>query len=824
MTRNPVERASLACNYAILLVLQSHIVEARSWWSLEIPALDAIRDDDPLYAPSSALLMEDNSFMYDGSSEFSEDRVDSSSQNFYHVTIGLPVNSDPALGNESSYQTVERIPTKVPSSVPNEVPEEVSTMPSTAASSATVYGKINDGEQPTFSSSEQYDNADGNCPPNHDMYLLRLYDLVGDGWGSTKLVIKETSATSRSGDTIFVGSLDASNGVVTYEAGVGRRGLRVNLSEKILGPSGRILSLAQGFAGKPPEEPASHAKGFANGLEDTLVTINGKGDENESNFGNQTSINAQVCLQPDACYTAKVSGGTFLEEVRWEITRVHLLETVVNIGSVVAAGVGAGAGVCDFSVDGSCETTCDGELLLIATYFFPKRTLNLTDHRTGTVQNIQEKQPTTASPTTTRPTNAPVGTSKRPTSNIIPRNPASSSSVNVVQADDSLSAEVNEYVRVRDVIVFASPSSKMAIADKNSTQSRALRWLFTSNTRGLSELRLVQRWVLASFYYATNGDEWVVRLGWMGPRDECEWYGVTCIGGVIGKLELIHNRLVGELVAEMSTWKNLYWLSLGNDHDAPEEEKNEFITPLPSFLGDLTTLAFLNLANVGLTSTIPQELFTSWSRLKSLFLNDNDITGTLPKSIEHLDSIEVLWLGGNNLGGSILPEIGRLVSLRDLSLKSNFRVDVTGKRGFVTTIPSEIGQLTSLEILSLADNALSGLVPMHLGSLVSLRRLQLSANFFERQLPPALGKLEMLEELDISLNWYVLFVCCSIALIIVRLRTKVFLCIPGFLPQSHRSGGTWQALTACHWRLTTMTMMDISREVSSARFLRNWEN
>ena len=407
-------------------------------------------------------------------------------------------------------------------------------------------------------------------------------------------------------------------------------------------------------------------------------------------------------------------------------------------------------------------------------------TLNLIDHRTGTVQDTREKQPTTASPTTERPTKAPVGMTKRPTSIIIPKETttASSSSVNVTEADDSASAQVNEYIRIRDVIVSASPYSKMAIADQNSTQSRALGWLFSSDPRELSDLRLVQRWALASFYYATNGNGWVDKLGWMEPRDECEWYGVTCIDGVICKLELIQNRLVGELVPEISTWTNLYWLSLGNDYDAPEEEKNEIIMPLPSFLGDLNNLAFLNLANVGLTSTIPQELFTSWSRLKSLFLNDNDITGTLPNSIEHLDSIEVLWLGGNNLGGSILSEIGRLVSLRDLSLDSNFREDATGRRGFIATIPSEIGQLTSLEILSLADNAMSGLVPMHLGGLVSLRRLQLSGNFFESQLPPTLGRLEMLEELDISFNWYVLFAVWRFCFIIVILRKKLFLGIP----------------------------------------------
>jgi Leucine-rich repeat (LRR) protein len=363
----------------------------------------------------------------------------------------------------------------------------------------------------------------------------------------------------------------------------------------------------------------------------------------------------------------------------------------------------------------------------------------------------------TASPMTQIPTGAPVGTPEAPTfaptSEVLRKRP--STPEYAFNYNNTASAGVSEYVRIRDVIVSASPSSTMAIANENSTQSRALDWLYVSDPSGLSDLRLVQRWVLASFYYATDGDRWVINQGWMQPGEECDWYGVTCHNGMIGRLELIQNRLIGDIVPEISTLKSMYLLSLGNDFDASEEDKNQFIIPLPSFLGDMTNLALLNLAGVGLTSTIPEELFTSWAQLESLFLNDNDITGTLPKSIEHLRSIEVLWLGGNNLGGSIVSEIGQLASLRELSLESNFRANVIGKRGFITNIPAEIGQLTSLETLNLADNALSGLVPMALGNLVSLRGLQLSGNFFEGQLPPTLGRLEMLEELDISFNWCV---------------------------------------------------------------------
>jgi Leucine-rich repeat (LRR) protein len=214
--------------------------------------------------------------------------------------------------------------------------------------------------------------------------------------------------------------------------------------------------------------------------------------------------------------------------------------------------------------------------------------------------------------------------------------------------------------------------------------------------------------------------------------------------------------MVGVIVPELVLLKDsLYYFSIGNDYDTPDVEKNKMVMALPSFLGQMTHLTYLNLEGLGLTSSIPDSLFSSWTRMESLYMNANDITGTLPTTIKNLKSIKVLWLGGNNLGGPIISEIGQLTTLVDLSLESNFREDKVGKRGFMTSLPPEMAQLTNLEILDLSDNALSGSVPAQLGDLISLRRLDLSNNFFENQLPTALSRLQMLEDLDISFNWYV---------------------------------------------------------------------
>ena len=368
----------------------------------------------------------------------------------------------------------------------------------------------------------------------------------------------------------------------------------------------------------------------------------------------------------------------------------------------------------------------------------------------GTVQtNAPTKTPTTLQPSKS-PTISPSEVPSESPTNFKTKTPTMP--LPEVLPQDMLYG-VDELNRVKNILLSASSRSEPALADPSSPQSQAFAWIYNQRNY-LSEEALVKRWVLASFYYATNGDNWIVNDGWLTSQSECSWYGVSCLNGAVSKLELEQNRLTGFLVPEIVLWKkDLHVISLGNDYDAPSDEKNSFVMPLPSFLSELTYLKFLNLENVGLTSSIPEGFFLNLPHLQSLYLNNNSITGFLPRSIRHLSSIEVLWLGGNNMDGPIVSDIGHLTSLKDLSLENNFRADSSGNRGFIAALPPEIGNLKNLEVLSLANNALSGELPLQMGDLISLRQLNLRGNFFENQLPTSLGKLELLEELDVSHNW-----------------------------------------------------------------------
>jgi internalin A len=124
--------------------------------------------------------------------------------------------------------------------------------------------------------------------------------------------------------------------------------------------------------------------------------------------------------------------------------------------------------------------------------------------------------------------------------------------------------------------------------------------------------------------------------------------------------------------------------------------------------------------------------------LQRLDLHFNKLT-SLPPEIGRLTSLQRLDLGGNELT-SLPPEIGLLTSLQDLDLWDNR----------LTSLPPEIGLLTSLQRLALGSNRLTSLPP-EIGLLTSLQDLALGSNRLTN-LPPEIGLLTSLQDLALWSN------------------------------------------------------------------------
>ena len=119
------------------------------------------------------------------------------------------------------------------------------------------------------------------------------------------------------------------------------------------------------------------------------------------------------------------------------------------------------------------------------------------------------------------------------------------------------------------------------------------------------------------------------------------------------------------------------------------------------------------------------------------------LTGSIPSSIGDLSNLRILSLSIGRLNGPIPSSIGTLTKLEYLSLASN---ELSG------AIPPQLGQLTNLTELRLYSNLLSGSIPPELGSLSNLTYLRLNGNQLSGPIPPELGNLSSLVVLHLLDN------------------------------------------------------------------------
>jgi RHS repeat-associated protein len=105
--------------------------------------------------------------------------------------------------------------------------------------------------------------------------------------------------------------------------------------------------------------------------------------------------------------------------------------------------------------------------------------------------------------------------------------------------------------------------------------------------------------------------------------------------------------------------------------------------------------------------------------------------------------VSSLTLNQNNLSGILPKTLTNLIRLTNLSLQTN---NISG------TIPSSIQNLADLNLLYLHGNKLSGLLPTEIGSLTKLTRMWIYANMFSGNIPASINNLTNLNELYLNDN------------------------------------------------------------------------
>ncbi|KAI8012837.1 LRR receptor-like serine/threonine-protein kinase EFR [Camellia lanceoleosa] len=209
---------------------------------------------------------------------------------------------------------------------------------------------------------------------------------------------------------------------------------------------------------------------------------------------------------------------------------------------------------------------------------------------------------------------------------------------------------------------------------------------------------------------------------WDQALSPCNWTRVTCnkLGQRVVGLDLASLGLKGSITPHIGNLSFLRSLQLQN---------NQLTGTFPDQLGNLFRLTVLNASFNTIQGPIPPTI-SRCIELRTLNLMQNEVSGRIPEEISHLTKLKILNLAGNNLSGPIPPSIANISSLTNLNLGTN---TLSG------AIPGDLSRLRNLKFLDLAINNLTGTVPPSIYNMSSLVYLALAANDLWGNLPSDVG-------------------------------------------------------------------------------------
>ncbi|CAB9509229.1 LRR receptor-like serine threonine-protein kinase [Seminavis robusta] len=331
---------------------------------------------------------------------------------------------------------------------------------------------------------------------------------------------------------------------------------------------------------------------------------------------------------------------------------------------------------------------------------------------------------------------------------------------------------------LREHIMSLLPSDTVShVLQDHTTQHTAFQWLIQDpNISDYSDARILQRFVLATFYLSTGGaysnetmtssssassksslSSWSNEDKWLSyHHHECDWWahntsslysipeeqydllynfsGNPCDSdGNFQHLWLWQNGLRGNLPPELYLLTNLRSITI---------DRNELEGTISSQIGNLEELEALALFHTDLTGTLPSEVGLL-TQLSFLWLMSNEhLGGTIPTEYGQLSKLQYFLVDSASLTGSIPTEVGNLSDLIWLFLYDN---QLTG------SFPTEMGRMQALDTLWIWMNEISGPIPSEFGLLGKmLGHMAIDVNPLEGSLPTELGRLSTLTLLHVS--------------------------------------------------------------------------
>ena len=339
---------------------------------------------------------------------------------------------------------------------------------------------------------------------------------------------------------------------------------------------------------------------------------------------------------------------------------------------------------------------------------------------------------------------------------------------------------------IRSIIMSNARFGGTEFQDKTSYQSKALAWVQTQSlpATGISltlEQQTIQLYALACIYYNTYSTRsawtdfefgagnaipgWYATQGWLKDASQvCSWFGITCNqNGGVEKIELATNGLTGYLPPETAllkdslTYLDLYKNIINNKGDLGN-----------SFLGELTNLQYLYYGTtsfeydgipteIGLLTNLIEydcsytlyfgpldgNMWSGLTNLDYLVMDGNAYNMSLPQQLVSLPNLKYLYVGFSFLEGhfDFMSQMSNIIE---------FWVDDNPQMG--GSIPTTIGQVTTLKSFSATDCALTGTIPTELGLLTGMIQMWFYDNLLHGTIPTELANLINLQTFQVQKN------------------------------------------------------------------------
>ena len=252
------------------------------------------------------------------------------------------------------------------------------------------------------------------------------------------------------------------------------------------------------------------------------------------------------------------------------------------------------------------------------------------------------------------------------------------------------------------------PLAGSSIAKEGTPEEKALHWLSYTDPKAVNPRasidKVAQRFVLATFYFATKGENWEHSSSFLSYKDECDWNhqsgeattGAQCdAGGSIDRLTLKSANLDGTVPRTIGLLTHLTHMDFSG---------NKIRGELPSSLGNLGKLTHLDLGT-NLISELAQGTAKKWTNLQTLKLGKKKRDYLIARfGLECAHSSCNLCTTDNNAleGGIPYDYFVNLASLKSIDLSNN---------NFTSIDDSKEGWGTErLEELNLSNNRFAGSV------------------------------------------------------------------------------------------------------------------